>query len=293
MNPEQLRLNARIEDEHWWFVGRRRILARLADRLVEPGLKQLVIDVGCGTGANLAAVARQRRGVGIDTSPEAVSLARQRFGHVEFRLGDALVDLDDVLPQARLVLLTDVLEHVRDDFALASGLLAAVAPGTWFIITVPADPALWSAHDENHLHYRRYTRERFERIWRDLPVDAPLVSAFNSRLYLPIKTVRTLTRRRGRAAGQAGTDLFLPPRPVNRLLTALYASEGARLERALAHGAPPYAAGVSLLAVLRRREGSIVLRHKPADLPADQFDPVAAGRATVDDPAAVDTPVAR
>jgi SAM-dependent methyltransferase len=277
MNPEQLRLNARIEDEHWWFVGRRRILARLADRLVPAGPENLVIDVGCGTGANLAAVAQQRRGVGIDTSPEAVALARQRFAHVEFRLGDALVDLADVLPAARLVLLTDVLEHVRDDFALFSGLLAALSPGAWFIVTVPADPALWSAHDESHLHYRRYTRERFQRIWRDLAVDVPLVSAFNSRLYLPIKAVRTLNRRRGRAAGQAGTDLFLPPRPINRLLTALYASEGARLERALAGGRAPYAAGVSLLAVVRRRAGEIVPRQKPADLPLDQYDPLAAG----------------
>ncbi|MGD9644362.1 MAG: class I SAM-dependent methyltransferase [Pirellulales bacterium] len=282
MNPEQLRLNARIEDEHWWFVGRRRILARLADQLVPCGPENLVIDVGCGTGANLAEVARQRRGVGIDTSPEAVALARQRFAGVEFRQGDALTDLADVLPLARLVLLTDVLEHVRDDFALFSGLLAAVAPGAWFLVTVPADPDLWSEHDESHLHYRRYTRERFERIWHDLPVDVTLVSAFNSRLYLPIKAVRTLNRRRGRAVGQAGTDLFLPPRPVNRFLTALYASEGARLERALSGGRSPYAAGVSLLAVLRRRNGEMVPRHKPGDLQVDQFDPVAAGAVSSD-----------
>ncbi len=289
MNPEQLRLNARIEDEHWWFVGRRRILARLADQLIPQGPENLVIDVGCGTGANLAAVARERRGVGIDTSPEAVALARQRFAHVEFRLGDALADLADVLPRARLVLLTDVLEHVRDDFALLSGLLAAVSPGAWFIVTVPADPTLWSEHDESHLHYRRYTRERFERIWQALPVNVSLVSAFNSRLYLPIKAVRSLNRSRGRAAGQAGTDLFLPPRPINRLLTALYASEGTRLEKALAGGSSPYSAGVSLLAVLRRQAGAIEPRHKPADLQLDQFDPVAAGRVNVAGDAAIAT----
>jgi SAM-dependent methyltransferase len=278
MNPEQLRLNAQIEDEHWWFVGRRRILSRLADRLVPREPASLVIDVGCGTGANLAAVATGRRGVGIDTSPEAVALARERFPQVEYRLGGAPDNLLDVLPAARLVLLTDVLEHVRDDFALASRLLAAVSPGTWFIVTVPADPALWSEHDESHLHYRRYTRERFERIWHGLPVEAALVSAFNARLYLPIKAVRSLNRRRGRAAGQAGTDLFLPPRPVNRLLTALYASEGNRLERALAGNRAGYTAGVSLLAVLRRLDGDIAPRDKPANLEADLFDPVAAGR---------------
>ena len=41
---------------------------------------------------------------------------------------------------------------------MLSGLLAAAAPGAYFLLTVPADESLWSEHDESFGHYRRYDR---------------------------------------------------------------------------------------------------------------------------------------
>ena len=112
--------------------------------------------------------------VGIDASYEAVRLAQRRFPHLPFIHGLAPRDLAGDIERARLVLVTDVLEHVSDDFALFSELLAAARPGTYFLLTVPADPSLWSEHDRSFGHYRRYDRERFERIWRGLSVETLL-----------------------------------------------------------------------------------------------------------------------
>jgi SAM-dependent methyltransferase len=268
LRAELFRLHAEIEERHWWFVGRRRILQRVVHTLLPPDPRATVVDVGCGTGANLAALSRDYRCVGIDTSPEAIALARSRFPGVEFVCGAAPEDLGSVAGEADLFLLMDVLEHVEDDFALLSRLLAASRPGAQFLITVPADRSLWSEHDVSFGHYRRYEPERLSMLWRDLPIQVRLLSYFNARLYPIVRMARELSRRRGHAGGEAGTDLRLPPAPVNRLLTRVFAGESGVLLDQLA-GGRGYSRGVSLLAVLQRGEGVITPRQRPPDAPAD------------------------
>ena len=103
-------------------------------------------------------------------------------------------------------------------------------------------------------HFRRYTQTRLESVWNELNVDVRLVSHFNTRLYLPVRAVRTWTRIRGKALGAAGTDFAIPPAPLNRLLTRLFAGESDRLMNIL-RGQPRrgYRRGVSLIAVLQCR----------------------------------------
>ena len=156
-----------------------------------------------------------------------------------------------MMGQARLFLLTDVLEHVADDYAMFSELLAAASPGSCFLVTVPADESLWSVHDESFGHYRRYAAARLEGIWQGLPATTLLLSHFNARLFPIVRLVRAWNRHVGQAAGRAGTDFWLPRGPINALLTAILAGEA------------------SLLALVRREAGRVAIRRKPADLPPD------------------------
>ncbi len=270
MQTEQFQLHAHIEQRHWWFVARRRIMRRLIAEVLPPSPETTIIDVGCGTGANIASLADEYECIGIDTSGEAIELAGQRFPRVRFLAGRAPGDLGEQVKRAKLFTLMDVLEHVPDDFAVLSELLAASTPGTYFLITVPADEALWSPHDESFGHYRRYDLDRFERLWADLPVSVPLVSYFNSRLYPLIRMIRDRGRRRGQSAGDAGTDFWMPAWPLNGLLTATFAGEARVLSGLLRgrrqHG---YSRGASLVAMLRREPGKIAVRAKPADTPPD------------------------
>jgi hypothetical protein len=43
MQRDQLRLRADIEDRHWWFVGRRRILCRLVTEVLTPSPKTTIL----------------------------------------------------------------------------------------------------------------------------------------------------------------------------------------------------------------------------------------------------------
>jgi len=278
MQTEQFQLHADIEEHHWWFLARRTILGRLVRQVLPPSSETTIVDIGCGTGANIASFAEDYHSVGIDTSNEAVRWARERFPKVQFLVGRAPEDLGDLMGQARLFLLNDVLEHVPDDFAMLSELLAAARPESYFLITVPADESLWSTHDESFGHFRRYDRQRFERLWADLPVEPLLVSHLNARMYPLIRAIRAFPWRRGRAWGRAGTHFWMPPAPANRLMEATFAGEVKVLEDLLAgcrkHG---YRRGSSLLALLRRRPGPIALRPRPEDIAPDRhFAPAAA-----------------
>jgi SAM-dependent methyltransferase len=277
MQFAQFHLHAQIEERHWWFIARRRILTEVVQGVLPPSPRaSTIVDVGCGTGANLAGLADRYDCVGIDTSAEAIRLARSRFPAVKFIHGMAPRDLGEIMDRAAVVMLCDVLEHVPDDFELFSELLAAARPGAYFLLTVPADRSLWSEHDRAFGHYRRYSAPRLAEIWQGLPVEPIFVSHFNARLYPLVKAVRTWNRLRRRAAGEAGTDFRMPSRAVNRALARCFAGEWHRLAR-LARGesVSPYRRGVSLMALVRREAGLVEPRTRPGHVAVDDFDPAA------------------
>ena len=264
MRAEQFDLHADIEDRHWWFVGRRRIMSRLLREVLPPSPDTTVVDIGCGAGGNLAAIARDYRCVGIDPSGHAIDLARRRFPGVGFVHGFAPRDLVAEMASARAVLLMDVLEHVEDDRRLLSDVVAATPAGAVLLLTVPADAALWGPHDEVFGHFRRYDLAGFGRLWAGLPVGEMLVSYYNSRLYRAVRAVRAMGRLRGRALGHAGTDFRMPAPPLNAALTRVFAGEADRLVEALHQRRRGFARGVSLIALLRRQ---------PADTSGTQREP--------------------
>jgi trans-aconitate methyltransferase len=279
MQSAQFQLHASVEDSHWWFAGRRRIMRDLVREVLPASGAPTVVDVGCGTGANLAALAEDYHCVGIDPSREAIELARRRFPGRRFLCGHAPRDLGQVMGEARLLLLMDVLEHVPDDFAFLSGLLAASAPGTRFLVTVPANPSFWSTHDESNGHYRRYDADRFQRVWSGLPVTTLLLSHYNARLYPIAHAVRSWSRWRGRATGRAGTDVSLPMRPLNEGLEAVFAGESRVLVDLLrGRRRRGYSAGLSLVALLRRDPGAIAVGGRPDEVAPDRYDPVTGRR---------------
>jgi SAM-dependent methyltransferase len=271
MKTEQFQLHADIEERHWWFVARRRIMQRMVRRVLPPSPDTTIVDVGCGTGANIASLADDYHSVGIDTSGEAIQWAQKRFPEVKFLVGRAPDELGPIAEKARMFVLMDVLEHVPDDFAMLSELLAAAQPDSYFLLTVPANESLWSRHDESFGHFRRYDQPRLERLWADLPVEALVVSHFNHRMYPLIRTVRACTWQRVQTWGRAGTHFWMPPGPVNRLLEAMFAGEAKVLEDLLdGRRSQGYRTGSSLLALVQRKPGPIAVRSKPDDVAPDR-----------------------
>jgi 2-polyprenyl-3-methyl-5-hydroxy-6-metoxy-1,4-benzoquinol methylase len=76
-----------------------------------------ILDVGCGSGANLALLAVSGRYAltGMDVSSEALSMARRQVSTARFHLGD--VSTDPLPERFDLVISVQVLEHIADDIS--------------------------------------------------------------------------------------------------------------------------------------------------------------------------------
>ena len=255
MTPEQFELFAKIEQEHWWFVARRQIVRELLERVAPAGRDTFAVDVGCGTGGNIAALANRFRCLGVDESDDAIALARARFPAVEFiRTGD-LATIEPQLARAGVVTCMDVVEHIEAAGPFLEQLVRSTRPGTQLLLTVPAGMELWSEHDVTNGHVLRYTIEGFSALWSTLPVRVRLLSAFNARLYPLVRATRAVSRMRGRAYGKAGTDFDIPPRVVNEALRRVFAGELPALRAAIDTPRRPYSRGVSVIALLERTAG--------------------------------------
>lgn len=271
MGPDLFDLHARVEGTHWWFTGRREIMRQLVERVAPLG--GTVVDIGCGTGANVAALAGRHRVFGVDTSQDALRHARAHFPGVQFIEGTADTAFPAIRGPLNCVLLMDVLEHVADDFALIESVLAPLPAGCQVLLTVPADMRLWSGHDIAFQHYRRYDPARLAAIWSAQPVRVRLLSFFCSRLYWPIRAVRAFRRRFTPRLQVARSDLSTPPSLVNQSLRRLFAAEQRPLVAAIDRKIRPFHHGSSLIALLERQEGDVVMRGKPAEYASDPHDP--------------------
>ena len=254
MHPDILSLHAAIEEHHWWFVARRQIVGQVLRSVLPAGCGRTVLDLGCGTGGNLGALSSAYDCTGLELDGEAVRFASSRYPDVSFH-EVSILDFESwpIHEPVDACLLMDVIEHLDDDRGAVENAARILKPGGHVLIMVPADPVLWSRHDEHHGHRRRYRPADIRHLLSDLPLSEVLVTGFNARLYWPIRLWRWLQIRVPmlRARGRTG-DLSMPPAIVNRALTRLLAGESVRVQASLSGSRAPYPRGVSLLALLRK-----------------------------------------
>jgi SAM-dependent methyltransferase len=232
---------AKLDSCHWWFTARRRILDGVIERIVRPPSDARILELGAGTGHNLAMLSRFGQVEASELDPVARQLASERLGRPVVEA--ALPDLS-MFPAGTydIVALLDVLEHVPDDKGSLSAIIDRLKPGGALLLTVPINPWMWSAHDVAHHHHRRYRRSEIRRLALDAGYEIELMSPFNSLLFPPIAAVRLV----GKLTGKDDSDDALPSPPVNKALDTIFG-----LERGLI-GRVPLPFGVSLVAVLRR-----------------------------------------
>jgi SAM-dependent methyltransferase len=236
MDETLMKATLEVDEHHWWYRGRRRVIRAELDRLPLPADAR-VLDAGCGSGRTLQELVDYGTAVsGIELNPDAAALAQGRA------LGEVRVGRLEELPweDATFDLITclDVIEHVRDDVAALTELWRVCRPGGWLLVTVPAYQALWS--------FRRYSRSMLRGAARAGGWQVERLSSFNSLLLAPAAAVRLAQRRLGTHNGYTN-DLDLGPAWLNDVLERPLALEASWLARGRT-----LPLGLSLLAVLRR-----------------------------------------
>jgi SAM-dependent methyltransferase len=181
-----------LRARHPWETARAEAIRSLVARL---DLKQpSVLDVGCGDGFVIGTLRQHfnlREAVAQDVHLTPALLRELAQPGVEF-----VQELQEVAGRRfQLVLLLDVLEHVRDPAALLTRLWQEhLAEGGWMLLTVPAFQALFTQHDRALKHERRYSRPELALLARSAGLSVHDSGYLFSSLLLP----RTASKLRER-----------------------------------------------------------------------------------------------
>lgn len=229
---------AELDELHWWYRARREVLAALIRRRAMPPPNARLLEVGCGTGHNVAMLERFGTVDAIEMDSAARAVAEKRLGRP---VGSAMLpELPGIARQHYdLVGAFDVVEHVEDDRAAIATLGQCLKPGGRLVISVPAHQWMWSAHDDANHHKRRYSKASLRRLIEDSPLKLEAIGYFNSLLF----PAAVAARFAGKLTGREGSDDSLPPKPINWLFERVFAAERHLIGRA---ALPP---GLSLFAV--------------------------------------------
>jgi SAM-dependent methyltransferase len=244
MEKEEYRKHFELEDEHWWFAGRRAIILQTIAALKSPAGPMRLLDAGCGTGFTLKILAGQGAAFGFDLHREAITFCRRR-GLNTVVLADA-----QAMPFQResfdVVLFLDVLYHldISSDLLALENAHRVLKPGGHLVLTDSAFRFLWSRHDLAVHARERYTRRKLRRRVEDSGFQVTAASYFQFFLFIPVLFLRLLERRRKGKDRVPVSDLKSVNRTLNKVLFQIFRVEAGLLP----HIRFPFGSSLLLLA---------------------------------------------
>ena len=186
-----------VEQSHWWHIGRRKIIAGFVEEICRSvtDRRPRILDVGCGTGANLIMLSKYGDAEGVDVSEDALAFCRERgLDKVRLGAGEALPYEDGTFD---LVTALDVVEHMDDDLAGLSEMRRVLRPGGKVLLFVPTFMFLWGLQDDVSHHRRRYRLPQLARVLEQAGLEVERTTYANITFFLPILVIRKLMRLTG------------------------------------------------------------------------------------------------
>src|ERR1051326_4682595 len=216
MYPDEYRVMFEIEDDYWWYRGLRALIRSLLEQYApDAATGPMILDVGCGTGANLKLLQSYGKAIGIDISEQAIGFCRAR-GIPESRifLGSA-TDLPFPSDRFDVAVSFDVICNLQDDTAAFREVARVLKPGAPFILGLPAYQWLWSEHDVAVGHKRRYDVTEVRSKMSAAGFEMVRVTYANAVLFPLIAAVRLLGRQAMPKKEGVHSDLARLPRVIN------------------------------------------------------------------------------
>lgn len=227
MNPDEYEIMARTEGELWWYRGLRGTLKALLDRHGNTlGEQPVVLDAGCGTGANLRFMQDYFRDAilsGFDLNP--VSLQNTRLKNPELDIYESDI-CQPILHHEAYDLITSMdviyIPGIERAFDGMKKMADALKPGGLFVINTPAFKWLFSEHDRAVHTTERHHAKEMKQLAANLGLECLYVS-YRCFYLFPLIVLARLPTMFGRApdSQHAKSDTVLPNPLINSLFTTV------------------------------------------------------------------------
>ncbi len=240
---------AELEENHFWFKGRRSIFFDQIGKHLNNQKALDILEIGCGTGGMLSPLAQFGTVTGIDIADDCMRYCYSRgFPQMAVGSGDALPFADNSFD---LIALFDVIEHIPDDTAVLREVQRVVKPDGIVFLSVPAYQFLFSQNDRLVHHQRRYTRGQLCNVIEKAGLTPAKATYFNTFLFPLILPVVLVLKLKEALLGLPDEQTNLTHqffKPINDIFTAIMSGE----RWLLRHMDFPF--GHSLIAIARAQK---------------------------------------
>lgn len=211
-----------IQENHWWYVGRRLILKKILSEFL-PSEKGKILEIGSGAGGNIQLLSTFGSLEITDIEIQAINFCKEiAFKHkidISFSHGDFYTNYSIKKNQSfSAICLFDVLEHLENEIETLDLCFKLLAENGKLLITVPAYQWLWSAHDEYLHHVRRYSKAQLIKLIENSGFRIVDSGYFNSILF-PLAIFERLFNR------NTLKKIHVPSKYLNLLLLKIFSLE--------------------------------------------------------------------
>jgi len=245
MDIKEYKIVSEVQEDHWWWLGRQKIIEDLIRKRIPISNKLEIADVGCGYGANIPMLKKYGHVTGLDTSKDAIDSIKEKWGSEV----DALVwkSPENISKRFDFMVFADVLEHIPDDKATLNWIFRHLKEGGYVLATVPAHQFFWTQMDVVVHHCRRYGRRDLLDLF-NAPFKIIHFSFYNFILF-PVKLgflAFDRIKRKLQPKAELRSYNDIPPAPVNWLFKQILFLESPIVK----HFKIPY--GISMILLAQR-----------------------------------------
>lgn len=193
MNKELFKIMEDIQATHWWFRSRTVIISRILDYFLPVKKDLRIVEVGAGIGGNIDLLKRYGDLTLIEGDSYAANILKTKGNH-KITKGYLPDIVDKIDAKFNLIVLIDVLEHIKNDHEALVSLKKLMNNNSLLLISVPALMFLWSYHDKEHGHVRRYNKKELQNLLIKSGYKIQFITYYNAILFPFIFFTRLLKK---------------------------------------------------------------------------------------------------